>query len=232
MHIGEAVAEAVVAVCDRHALLHRHAVTQQPRDLVDGGKFTGLRVLPLRAPPFHLSLDVALALGEVTETDGVDVDGMEVGQHVDEVMAGAHLRCGRQQMGLLRSIEHHTVDETHHVEGCSDHRLVGAQSERGRHRHTGGAHGGDDAVFARHVVRRGEHMPQRRTTQHETGAVGTGDPEREVRSPSGDEVERERRHGTINVGLQPRGDPFDVDALHGRHRTEVTPTRSCPAASR
>ena len=192
--VGEAVAEAVVAVGDRHALLRGHALAQPPSDLVDRRQLAGLRVLPLRRPPLQLALDVALALGEVAEPDLVDVDGVQVGEHVDEVLAQPRPQLERQ-LGrrVLGAVEHDAVDEAHHVERRAVDRLVGAQPERRRHRHGGRADGGDDPVLAGHVVGRGQHMAERWAAQHEPCAVGIGDRERQVRPTAGDQRELERR---------------------------------------
>ena len=103
-HVGEAVAEAVVAVGDRHAVLLGQALAQAAGHLVDGGQLTGLRLLPLRAPPLHLALDVALALGQVAEADLVDVDRVQIGEHVDEVLAGGDAQLGRQRARPSRAL--------------------------------------------------------------------------------------------------------------------------------
>ena len=72
---------------DRHALLDREVVAQPSGDLVDGRQLAGLRLLPLLRPSLDLPLDVALALGEITEADLIDVDGVQIGEHIDEVLA-------------------------------------------------------------------------------------------------------------------------------------------------
>ena len=87
LDIGQAVPEAVVAVGDRHALLQREVVTQPSGDLLDRRQLAGLGLLPLRRPSLDLTLDVALALGKIAEPDLVDVDGVQIGQHVDEMLA-------------------------------------------------------------------------------------------------------------------------------------------------
>ena len=86
--VGEHVAEPVVAVGDRHALLGREALGEAAGDLLDRRQLAGLRALPLGAPALHLAFDVALAFGEVAEADLVDVDGVQVGEHVDQVEPG------------------------------------------------------------------------------------------------------------------------------------------------
>jgi hypothetical protein len=210
--VGEAVAEPEVAVRDRHTALLRDARPERGGDLVDRRQLAGLRVLPLRRPALHLALDVALALREVAESDRVDVDRVQVGQHVDEVLGGGPAQLDGQLGGLLGTVEHLALDEAHHVERRAVDGLVGAQPERRGHGHAGAADRGDHAVLAGHVVGGGEHVAERRPTQHEAGAVGAGDHEREVRASARDQVEPERCDGTVDVLDEPPGDRLTVDA--------------------
>ena len=221
LDVGQAVAEAVVAVGDDHAVLFGicSRSRRRPRRWPAA---RGLRVLPLRRPPLHLALDVAVALGEVAEADRVDVDGVQIGEHVDEVLARRTAKLDRQLLRLLDAVEHDAVDVAHHVERRTVDGLVGAQPERRRHRHVGLADGGDDPVLAGHVVRRGQHVTERRAAQHELRAVGAGDPEGQVGAAAGDELELERRDRTVDVLGEPVGDSLPIDAggitWEGRHR--------------
>ena len=87
--VGEAVAEAVVAVGDDDALLHGDARRRGASATSSiAGSSRVLEFAHCVRPALELALDVALAAGEVAEADGVDVDGVEVGEHVDEVVAG------------------------------------------------------------------------------------------------------------------------------------------------
>ena len=143
----------------------------------------------------ELALDVAVPPGQVAQADGVDVDGVEVGEHVDEVLAGRPTqRSTGSSVGLLGAVEDDTVDVAHDVE----RRAVDATG-----RCTARACGApgtsvwptarDDAVLAGHVVGRLEHVAERRPTQHDLGAVGVGDRVRQVRATAADQLERERR---------------------------------------
>ena len=69
---------------DRGRPLLGHAAEQLFVHLVDRRDLTGLRLLELCVPPLQLALDVPLAAAEVAETDGVDVDGVDLGQDVDQ----------------------------------------------------------------------------------------------------------------------------------------------------
>ena len=69
---------------DRGRSLGRYGGQQALVHLVDDGHLTALRLLELPVPAAELALDVALLAAQVTETDSVGVDGVDLGQHVDE----------------------------------------------------------------------------------------------------------------------------------------------------
>ncbi len=187
-----------------------------------------LEALPLLGPPAELSIDVAATAGEVAEPDGVDVDGVEVGEHVDQVLAGRPAQLEREQRRLVGTVEHGAVDELHHVERRPVDRLVGAEAERPRHRHRAGlADGADQQVLTGHVVGAGEHVAERRPAQHELHAVSSGDGVREVGSPAGDQPVLEGRHRALDVGGQPRPDPLFLDPSHPADRSGALPTAPC-----
>ena len=100
--VGHAVAEAEVAVGHHDSLLYRHSRGEASGHLVDGRELAGLGVGPLRRPSLELSLDVAVASGEITEADLVDVERVQVGQHVDQVLARRLTELEREQFRLLR----------------------------------------------------------------------------------------------------------------------------------
>ncbi len=99
----------------------------------------------------------------------------------------------------------------HHVERRTDHGRIGAEAIDPRHGYVGALQPRQDAVLAAHVVGAGEHVPERRAAEHESGAVGRGDGKRQVRVPAGDEVELERAGRTVDVPLEPRRRPPDVE---------------------
>ncbi len=200
---------------DRRPLLDGDAGAQAPFDLLDRRQIACLRVGPLGRPSLQLALDVRVAPGEVAEPDVVDIDGVQVGEDVDEVERNDAPHVGRDLSRLLGTVDHDPVDEGHHVERCLVHRLVGAEGERRWHRHVGEADGGDEPVLARHVVGGGEHMAERRPPEHEPAAVGVGDLEREVGVTTHDELVGERCRGAVDVLGQPGADPLVVDPPHG-----------------
>ena len=102
LDVGHAVAEAEVAVGDDDALAAAGTRVGQPSGhLVDRGKLAGLRVRPLRRPALELALDVPLASGEVAEADLVDVERVQVGEHVDEVLARRPTELDRDERDAL-----------------------------------------------------------------------------------------------------------------------------------
>ena len=84
----------------------------------------------------------------------VHVDGVQVGQHVDQVLTCDTAQLRRHWFGTLGRIEHDAVDVRHHVERCAIDRFVGAEPERPGHRHVRLADGADDAVLGQ----AGDHM--------------------------------------------------------------------------
>ena len=73
--------------------------------------------------------------------------------------------------------QHVAVDEAHHVERrVVDRQVVAVTGDRWN-RHGRALQAGDDAVLAAHVVRAGEYVAERRPSQHETRAIGAGDPD-------------------------------------------------------
>ncbi len=189
-------------------------VAQATGDLLDGRELACLGLLPLRRPSLDLSSDVAVAFGEIAEPDLVDVDIVQVGKHVDEMLADRRPQCQRQFGGPLWAVEHDSVDKAHHVEGRAVHLIVDAQPERRRHRHVGAANCRDDAMLAGHVVSSGQHATQGWASQHEPMPSGIGDCIREVGTTAGDQREPERTGGISDVRLEPRTDPFDIDTRH------------------
>ena len=131
----------------------------QPRGSVD--------LLELAVPALELALDVALLAAEVAEADGVDVDGVDRGQHVDDRLAGrAGAASASSASAAARVADDGAVDEAHDVERRAVDRLVGAQADGRGDRHVGRAEGGDDRVLAAHVVGGGQHVAERRPAQH------------------------------------------------------------------
>ena len=56
----------------------------QPLDVGVEGIVLALDQIPLPTPPPHLALQIAGRLAEVAEPDGRRVDGVQVGEHLDQ----------------------------------------------------------------------------------------------------------------------------------------------------
>ena len=83
--VDDAVAEAIVAVHDRGAVLRRAGAPQLLLDLVDDRELARARARPLLRPTPDLPLDVAVVAREIREADGIEIDGVQIGENVDQV---------------------------------------------------------------------------------------------------------------------------------------------------
>ena len=110
-------------------------IPQSSGDLVDCRQVAGLRLLPLAGPSLDLALDVPFPLGQIAESHLIDIDIVQIGKHVDEVLADRGPQLHRQVASTLGAVEHDTVDVAHHVERRTGDRAIGAQPEGVRHRH-------------------------------------------------------------------------------------------------
>ena len=188
------------------AALLGHALLEHAVHLLEHGDLARLRLLELRPPPLQLPFDVALAPAQVAEAHGVDVDRVDLGQHVDERLArDPALRLVEDGRGDLGRAQDVSLDEVHDVERRAVHRLVGAQAEGRRHGHRRGPEGGDDLVLPAHVVGGGQDVVQGRAAQDAGPAGGVGDLEGEVGVAAGDERELEGRDHAVDVVLEPAG---------------------------
>jgi hypothetical protein len=139
---------------------------------------------------------------------------VQVGEYVDQIEPGGTAELRAEECSLVGAVEHHPVDETHHVERSTVHLVVGAQPERRRDRHRGQADRRDDLVLARHVVRRREDGTGRGPPEHVPGAVGTGDGVGQIGAAARDGIECEGGGGTVDVVDEPRRHAGDVDAVN------------------
>ena len=222
--VGQAVPEAKVAVGDDRVALGGDASGEPVGDLVDRRELPGLGVGPLSPPAAQLALDVAIALGEIAQPDLVDVHVVQVGERVDEDFARPPPRRRLQWLRLRRAVEHHAVDEAHHVERHAVDGLVGAQRERGRDGNGSRPEGGDDAELAPDVVGGRQHVAERRAAHDEPAAVGGGDGVGQVRAAAADERRVERADRTVDVDFEPPADGDEIEAvqsaLAGGHRRQ------------
>ncbi len=216
--VDHAVVEAVVAVDEGGWALIGDPFQQCVVHAVDEVEFTRLALVPLAVPTLQLTFDVSVVAAEVGEARLFQVDGVDRRHRVDDRTARRTLGLfGEDGVGRCPIAQHVAVDEAHDVERrLVDRQVVAVPLDRW-HRHRRRLQAGEDAMFATHVVGAGQYVAERRATQHEARAVGTGDAVRQVGVPAGDRVEPERCDGTGDARDQPVGDALDVDPRYGAH---------------
>ena len=213
--IENAVVEAIVAMNDGGRSLLGYGGGESRRQLFHDRHVPVACGLPLSGPARNLALDIGLLAAEIAESAGVDVDGMNGGEHFDEGLAGAATCLRGKRLSGRPVPSDHPVDEVHDVKGRPVDSVVGAESDEWWNRHVGRGKCVDDLEFTTHVVGGGEHVTQRRATEHPTGSVPVRHPIAEVRESASDEVEAERWGKGRNPLLDPSGDISDVDAGNG-----------------
>ncbi len=176
---------------DRRQPRLRERRPQPPAELVDGGQVVRLRALPLLPPATELAFHEPVGTTKIAEPDGVVVDRVDPGKHVDELTRARGGLLRRQGGDLLGRAQDASVDARHHVERCAVHLDVVAERECPGYRHVGVSQRGEHAVLPRHVVRGWQHVPQWRSSQHPV-VLAVADAVRQVRSPAGDQLCRQR----------------------------------------
>src|SRR3954470_23432138 len=71
-------------------------------------------------------------------------------------------------------------------------------------------------MFPGHVMGGRQHLRQWRPPQDQTATVWGDDGERQIGTPTCDQLELVRATGTDDLVIEPRTDPRGVDAFHGR----------------
>ncbi|MEJ7720350.1 MAG: hypothetical protein WKF58_07795 [Ilumatobacteraceae bacterium] len=111
-----------------------HVCRERGGNGLHGRHLASLRRLPLRAPPPQLALDVPLAAGQIAETTLVDVNGVKVDEHVDEVLGAPPALLVRHRRHLVGTVEHRSLDVGHDVERRARHGLVAGKGRAARAR--------------------------------------------------------------------------------------------------
>ena len=170
-------------------------------------------------PAAQLALDEAGRPAEAGEADRFRVDGVEVGQDVDQ--RGADRRPRLRPVGVARrqgvpaDVAEHAL---HHVEVDAQGAVGAAEVQDARHRHGCAVEGLQHAMLAHHVVRGGEDVAERGPPQDHLAGVA-GDSVGEVGLAAGDE--RDVALGPARV-VQHAGEQRadDVGLGAGRDRLE------------
>ena len=132
------------------------------------------RRVPLLAPPAQLPGHVAVRPPELAKPHGFEVHRVQRREHVDQaVRERSALRCGVGVAGRELRGDDVPLDPLHHVERLSQHVGVTAEVQHARHRHGRALQPGHHPELAAHVVRRRQHVSQRRATEHEGARRGS-----------------------------------------------------------
>ena len=177
------VAQAVVAVHDRGRAGLGDVRAQPARDLVDRRQLARGVVLPQAGEAPHLALEVARRLAEALQAARLPVDGVDLHERVDQLVADPlRLHPGGQLVA-----EHDPLDALHHVEGDAEQGLVLAGREDLRDTDGGGLERAQQARLAQDVVRGGRERRPRRAPQDPFAAVAA-DQVRDVGVPVADRL--------------------------------------------
>ena len=126
--------------------------------------------IPLPAPAPHLAFEIAGRLAEVAEPDGLRIQRVQIGEHLDQrVDAGVDDALVAERRQLLGVAHHPARDVVDHLERRTEHRVVVAHRDGVGDGHRGVLQRGHHLVLAGHVVRRRRQPVQRRAAQHPLG---------------------------------------------------------------
>src|SRR5215207_241598 len=232
--IDEDVVEPVVAVHHAGRGLRRYVRGEPGVQFVRGGQVAAVRRVELLAPTPHLASQESLWAAEVAEPDRGRVDLVQSRQDVDQPDRDRPGALGAERLELGGVPVRRAGDPLHHVERRAHHALVLTQCVGARHWHLGVPQRRHHAELARHVVRRGEHVPQWRPSD-DPGRPAVGHLVSEVAPSPGDEPSAEWPVGhPWHRRREPAGEPGQVEAgrvvRHRGHHGTSTLTASTTQA--
>ena len=136
---------------------------------------------PGPTPGVDLALHIALGLAQVAQAHGGGVEGVELGQGVDEGEGEvAALRLRRPVLDVLHRVEGMPVQEVHDVEmGPGDRRVLAVGEGAGR-RDGSILKGREDPELPAHVVGLGQEFTEGRAADYGLPAPGVGQPPGQV----------------------------------------------------
>ena len=205
---------------DRGVAVIGHRRSQATRQFVDHREFPLLRACPLGGPSIDLSMQESIGPAEVAESDGIDVDGVEFGEHVDEGVGGGELLGGVESGDGVSVGVHRARHELHQIERVADDRLVIAHGDGAGHGNGAGTQRLLDAVLAAHVVGGGEQRTHRRSSQHPI-VVSAADTEGEI-GGAAREMGDTDRSDQIECVRQPTLERFEWNRLSDLLRVHAT----------
>ncbi len=180
--------------------------------------------IPLRAPPPHLTLEITGGLAEVAESDRLRIDGVQVGEHLDQrVDTAADRRLVAQRLEFVGVPNDPTGHVLHHLERRAADRVVVAHGDCTRDGDRGVRQGGDHPILAGHIVRRRRQPVQRRPAQHPLRLV-VADQKRQVGPTAGDQLGPQLAAARNAHLLEVAVKGVEVEPLQrSRHRTCLPP---------
>ncbi len=142
-------------------------------------------------------------MAELVETDTAVIDGVDRGEDVDERLGARSRLRGGELRHVVGRAQDDAFDVRHDVERRSVHRVVVAEREDLRYRDRGIRERADDRVFAGHVVRGRQHVPERRASQNPF-VRAVADEIGEVRPTAGDQLGPQRlTRRALDLGREP-----------------------------
>ena len=148
----------------------RHVRLEPFAHRLDGGDVARAVVLPQAEEAPQLALEVAGRLAEALEAGVAPVDGVDLDERVDELLADAPAVVGAVERGRHRARDDVALDALHDEEGRADDRLVVADGEHGGHARAAGERR-QHARLAQDVVGAGRQRAARRAAQDDVGAL-------------------------------------------------------------
>jgi hypothetical protein len=223
------VVQPVVAVHDGGRPVIGRARGQQGVQFVDPGDLPAARGVQLLLPPADLPGQEPLRPAERLQPHRPVVDGVQRSERVDHPPGDGPGAIRPERGHHARGPVGRAGHRRHHVERRPQHAGVLTQPVRQRHRHAGVAQRADHLELAPHVVRGGQHVPQRRPAHHPR-AGPVGDPVRQVRLAPGEQLTPERPADLAGArdGEPPR-EPRQVQARNIAHvRPHLRPPPRAP----
>ena len=148
----------------------RQVRLQPLADRLDRRDLARAVVLPQAEEAAQLALEVARRLAEALQAGVAPVDGVDLDQRVDELLADAPAVLEAVERGGHRARDDVALDALHDVERRADDGGVVAHREHGGHARAAGE-ARQHARLAQDVVRAGRQRAARRAAQHDVGAV-------------------------------------------------------------
>ena len=127
-----------------------------------------------------------------------------------------------KSFGCFAFADDESINERHDIERSTIDIEIVAIANGGGNRNCSAVEGGDDAMFATHVMSTGEHVAKWWTTQDKLLSVASCDLEGEIGVAASDHIKCEWTHGASNVGFEPGGDFADIETgVAGRFTTHA-----------